>query len=496
MAYPLTRRKLLHTRWAFLLLALIVLGCDMATEEPPLTDSRPAAKDTGLLQDSTGFIPLNDLGTGTYLGFEGGLYPQGSNTLPDDHSLAGLLEAAQVQPRNALGQPDPAGKYVLLSIGMSQPSEEFCKESSALPPCHDWSFMGQVALDTTLNHTALVLVNGARGGKDAEDWDSATDREYDRVRDEELLPLGLTEQQVQVVWVKLAKGQVEDPVLPAVDANAYVLEQYLGNVMRSLRSRYPYLKLAFVTSRSYGGYASPTSASPEPYAYESAFAYKWLIEAQLNQMRTGVVDQRAGSLNYLTGEAPWIAWGPYWWADGLKPRADGLFWTRAMFVGDGAHPSQEGEEQTAALLMDFFKTSSHTVSWFLKAPTPEAWTFDLVPGIDPVEIPASGGSFTYDLVVTNGFSDERTTQYWVIRVTPDNKTTTVVAATTVTLSPDQTFRQTITAKLRANNLPGSYLYTGYVGTYPDQVAASDVFIVTKLAALHPDQVSGQVGHHP
>ena len=54
-------------------------------------------------QTSTGHIPINDLGTGTYLGMTGGLYANGSNFRPPAHQAAGLAFAAQVQPLDASG---------------------------------------------------------------------------------------------------------------------------------------------------------------------------------------------------------------------------------------------------------------------------------------------------------------------------------------------------------------------------------------------------------
>jgi hypothetical protein len=35
--------------------------------------------------------PLNDLGTGKYKGFEGGLYEHGSNEVPSDHAADGKV---------------------------------------------------------------------------------------------------------------------------------------------------------------------------------------------------------------------------------------------------------------------------------------------------------------------------------------------------------------------------------------------------------------------
>ena len=40
---------------------------------------------------SVGFVPLNDLGSGGYLGqYQGGLYPDGSNEVPAAHLSEGL----------------------------------------------------------------------------------------------------------------------------------------------------------------------------------------------------------------------------------------------------------------------------------------------------------------------------------------------------------------------------------------------------------------------
>src|SRR6266478_6582371 len=51
----------------------------------------------------TGNIPLPDLGAGLYQGFQGGLYPNGSDIIPESHAAAGLAQAAQVQPLNSAG---------------------------------------------------------------------------------------------------------------------------------------------------------------------------------------------------------------------------------------------------------------------------------------------------------------------------------------------------------------------------------------------------------
>lgn len=53
-----------------------------------------------------------------------------------------------------------------------------------------------------------------------------------------------------------------------------------------------------------------------------------MIWVQLEQVRFIAVgnDTRVGGINYLKGEAPWIAWGPYLWANGSTPRSDGLTW--------------------------------------------------------------------------------------------------------------------------------------------------------------------------
>src|SRR3954470_14740173 len=104
--------------------------------------------------------PLNDLGTGTSLGFEGGLYENGTNQPPADHLSVGLARKALVRPLDTNGNPSPTGKIVLLSIGMSNTTQEFCSASGS-PPCDSFTFTGQALANTTVNHTTLTIANGA-----------------------------------------------------------------------------------------------------------------------------------------------------------------------------------------------------------------------------------------------------------------------------------------------------------------------------------------------
>lgn len=309
-------------------------------------------------------VPLTDLGAGNYLGFSGGLYPNGANIPPAAHRTLGLAQAQAVQPLDTAGNPSSAGKIVLLSIGMSNTTQEFCSADSSVMPCSAWSFMGQAAADAAVNKATLTIVNGARSGQTAPDWDSPLDTNYDRIRDTRLVPLGLSEQQVQVAWVKVANAG-PTVSLPATEADAYGLLASMGGIVRALKLRYPNLQQVFLSSRIYAGYAT-TTLNPEPYAYESGFAVKWLIQAQIDQVESGgtLVDARAGDLN-PNGVAPWIAWGAYLWADGLTPRSDGLVWERADLEADGTHPAQPGESKVAAQLLSFFKTSEFSRCWFV-----------------------------------------------------------------------------------------------------------------------------------
>jgi len=312
-------------------------------------------------QTSVGLTPINDLGAGLYLGlYEGGLYPGGLDTPPPAHRAEGVLRAAGIVPLDPAGDPDPAGHYVLVSIGMSNTTQEFCSREG-LPPCNPWTFMGRADGDPRVNHRSLVIVNGARGGQSAEFWEDPDSPNYDRIRDDWLTPRGLSEQQVVAAWVKVADPR-PTVSLPDPAADAFELLTRMGNIMRALKVRYPNLRVVFLSSRIYAGYAT-SNLNPEPYAYESGFAVKWLIEAQIDQMATGTIDPLAGDLDYTT-VAPWIAWGPYLWADGLVPRSDGLIWTCDDFEPDGTHPAQPAEEKVGTLLLRFFLNSPFARPWF------------------------------------------------------------------------------------------------------------------------------------
>src|SRR5882672_3085447 len=85
-------------------------------------------------------VPLSDLGAGTYKGFTGGLYPAGTNSVPAAHAAAGLARAQGIAPLDTAGTPNAGGRIVLLSIGMSNTTQEFCAGSSTTTSCSAWSF--------------------------------------------------------------------------------------------------------------------------------------------------------------------------------------------------------------------------------------------------------------------------------------------------------------------------------------------------------------------
>lgn len=307
-------------------------------------------------------IPLIDMPLtpgANYYGYTGGLYPGGTNEMPAAHAQEGLERGLSVQPLDTAGSPADNGKIVVLSIGMSNTSQEFCGRTG---DCFKNTFGGLAAVDPAVANGDIFFVNGARSGQAAADWLDPRSRNYTDIAGT-LAENGLSVEQVQVIWLKVVNGTAASrPSLPDPEADALLLLDRLGQIVRILDALYPNLQQVFVSSRTYGGYTTQVN-SPEPYAYESGFSMKWLIEAQIQQMETGQVDPCAGDLDY-NGAAPWLAWSAYLWANGLEPRSDGLIWEPGNFQPDGTHMDGSGIAKVGQMLLDFFKNSPVTACWF------------------------------------------------------------------------------------------------------------------------------------
>jgi hypothetical protein len=252
-----------------------------------------------------------------------------------------------VQPLDLAGKPAADGKIVLLTVGMSNTSQS------------TQGFLAAAARDTEKN-PRVVIVNGAQGGMTAarmqDPADGSSGTQYWNEVDNRLRQAGVTRAQVQAIWIKQADAGPREGFL----AYAKTLQAELARIVRTLPERFPNLKLTYLSSRTYGGWAK-SALNPEPFAYESGFSVKWLVEQQL---------QGDGALNYDPARgpvrAPWLSWGPYLWANGTTKRGDGFSFEEADFSEDGTHQSPSGQRKVGGLLLQFFKTDATTRDWFVK----------------------------------------------------------------------------------------------------------------------------------
>jgi hypothetical protein len=162
---------------------------------------------------------------------------------------------------------------------------------------------------------------------------------------------GVSAAQVTTAWVKLADRQPSE----GWPTHAERLRDNISRVLQLLPARFPNLRLAYLSSRIYAGYAT-TALNPEPYAYQSGFSVRWVIDEQLR-----------GGLRYEgpSPAAPWLAWGPYLWADGTNARSDGLTWACSDLSSDGTHPSPAGRQKVANALLAFVRTDPTAREWYL-----------------------------------------------------------------------------------------------------------------------------------
>jgi hypothetical protein len=161
-----------------ILLALLALSATLHDKQG--NAQQPGGKRPGVApppppRTSIGVKPLTELGPGTYKGETGGLYGQGRNEPPVKHQEAAMKAAARIQPLDAQGKPSASGKIGLLSVGMSNTTQEF-------------SMFKRLADADPRKSDNVVIVDGAQGGQASEQWTDPTSdvgkRVWGTVRDQ------------------------------------------------------------------------------------------------------------------------------------------------------------------------------------------------------------------------------------------------------------------------------------------------------------------------
>lgn len=310
----------------------------------PAPGARPnAARGASVGRSTVGFNPLTEMtADDRYKNEDGGLYGGGRNEPPETLTAAARTATARIRPLDEEGRPSTQGTIGLVSISMSNATQEFSR-------------FKQLADADELKSPRVTVVDCAQGGQTMARWadpQAACWSEAER----RLQQARVSPKQVQVVWLKLAnagpRGDLQE--------HGRQLERDTRRVLANLVQRFPNLQIAYLGSRIYGGYADG-QLNPEPYAYEGAFVTRWLILGQ---------PQAGGQSNATTppsASQPLLLWGPYLWGDGVTPRSsDGLVWERTDFVEDGTHPSQSGRQKVAEQLLKFFQSDEHAKTWYLK----------------------------------------------------------------------------------------------------------------------------------
>jgi hypothetical protein len=327
---------------------------------PPSTHNTvftlPVAVPTGsncntISYDGTGNTPLvslMDLGTNFYKNlYQGGLYANGVNTDDPVHDAFGQSLAAGIQPLDINGNPSPNGKEVLLTIGQSNTTGI------------SQTLTGIASVDPSIN-PGVVIVDGGTGSAGGAQLADPSSFYWTVVTNNYLPNAGVSANQVVAAWVNDVDAQGNPPKLTS-------LQSELESMMRNMLVLFPNLKIVYLSSVNYTGYSNGVVQEyNEPYAYEAGFGVKLAIQDQLNGVNNLNFDPSKGTV-----VAPWMAWGPYYWANGLTPNSDSMVWACTDLMSDGTHPADPaGRVKASGRLLNFFKTDDTAAPWFLAPASP------------------------------------------------------------------------------------------------------------------------------
>src|SRR5262249_10408487 len=173
----------------------------------------------------------------------------------------------KITPLDAQGKPAKDGKIVFISLGMSNTAGEF-------------AMFKDIADRDPQKSPDVLMVNCAIGGAGVSSWAKPRSGTWNMVA-ERLKQAKVAPEQVQVAWVKHAEPGPSPDTVPLEYAKK--VRDDIAASLAITRSTFPNLRVVYLSSRIYGGYniVGIRRVNPEPFAYETAFSVRWVIQDQI-----------------------------------------------------------------------------------------------------------------------------------------------------------------------------------------------------------------------
>lgn len=294
------------------------------------------------------FTPLCDLGSDSFMGYTGGLYPNGQNKPQGNYKLDIAQRADMVEPLDSNGIAAEDGKIVMIGVGASNPRTEFA------------AF--QNLLDTFKSRNPdLITVNTCQGGQGVQKMNNPADN-YWKLADNIFDSMKVHPLQVQIAWIETENTQKGDSIFPSAPLS---LINDLKILLQTLKLKYPNLMLCYLSARAYSGWASSSLGKglEHPRDYYNGWACKWLIDSAA-----------AGKDGFIyKGNGAQIAlplYSTYMWTNKGDTRKDGFSVDCNTDIGaDGLHLSAAGDMKLGAQILSFFAGDSSSIPWFIDTKT-------------------------------------------------------------------------------------------------------------------------------
>lgn len=138
----------------------------------------------------------------------------------------------------------------------------------------------------------------------------------------------------------------------------------------------------------------------------------------------------------------------------------------------------------------FFADDIQLLGFTGAVPPPDV-SITLTPYGAPIQIPASGGSFDFNVALTNNEATSQNFDAWIMTTLPSGASYgPVLGPVNLTLPGGGSIDRDRTQNVPAGAPTGTYDYTGYVGLYPGVIWVEDSFGFEKLGSDGSDGLTG------